>query len=195
MKVLGISGSPRRDGNTDLFLDKALEGAKNKGAEVEKISLQQFNIKPCGESEYEAVDDQGLSVVGDDMRIIFEKVKTTDAIIIASPVFFGSISAQTKMMIDRFQCVWISKNIYKKEIFTKKLYGGFICAAASDRKDFFDNSKAIVRHFFATINVEPVGEIYCTGVDWKGDALKHPEHIEKAFKLGEKIVSKFGGKK
>ena len=188
MKVLGISGSPRKQGNTDILLEKALEGARAGGAETEKIILNDLAIAPCREEEYDKVSDEGLSVVPDDIHIVFSKVKQADALILASPVFFGSLSAQTKTMIDRFQCVWLARNILHKEVFQKKLKGAFICVEATERKDFFENSKAIVRHFFATINAGYEEELLCGGVDAKGKVLERPDRLEEAYRIGRKLA-------
>lgn len=190
MKVLGIGGSPRRGGNTDVLLDKALEGALQAGARTEKIVLSDLNISPCTEEEYEKVTSEGLSVVNDDIHIIFQKIKECSALILASPIFFGSLSAQTKAMIDRFQCVWVSKYMLNKEIFTGKKPGALILAEASDREDFIDNAKAIAGHFFAVINVEQKGSLFLTGVDKKGSVLERPESLEKAYKIGKMLVEK-----
>src|SRR3989338_614183 len=104
MYVLGINGSPRIGGNTNLLLDKALEGAKNKGAKIEKVILNKLKIVPC--QECEVVRDDGTCKIEDDFQPLYDKIKKADAIILASPIFFGSLSAQTKIMIDRFQCYW-----------------------------------------------------------------------------------------
>ena len=97
MKVLGISGSPRRGGNTDILLDRILEGTESKGAEVEKIILNKLKFVPC--QECENIKDDGTCIIEDDMQLVYEKIKQSDALILASPIFFGSLSAQTKMMI------------------------------------------------------------------------------------------------
>ena len=188
MKVLGIMGSPRREGNTDVLLDKALDGARDSGVEAEKLIINDLEITPCQEDEYDNVDEGGLSVVGDDMHFIFKEIKEADAVILASPIFFGSLSGQTKIMIDRFQCVWLAKNIFNKQIFTKEKPGAFLCVEATEREDFFDNAKSIVRHFFATIGIKYEAELFCPGIDKKGSILSHPDCLEKAYELGKKIA-------
>ena len=189
MKVLGINGSPRIGGNTDILLEKALEGAASGGAETEKIVLNELRIAPCQEQEYENINDEGLSVVDDDIQIIFRKIEEADALILASPIFFGSLSAQTKTMIDRFQCVWLAKNMLKKDVFSPGKTGGFICVEATLREDFFDNARSIVRHFFATIGVSYRGEAFCPGLDKKGKVLEHPDFLESVFELGKKMAT------
>ena len=92
-------------------------------------------------------------------------------------------------MIDRFQCAWICKNVYGKDIFKKKKNGAFISVEASDKKDFFKNAKSITKNFFAVINAKYIDELLCTDVEDKGDILKREDCLEKAFNLGKHIVS------
>lgn len=188
MKILGISGSPRKGGNSDILLEKALEGASASGCETEKIVLNDLNISPCQEEEYEKVNDDGLSIVADDIHTIFQKIKECDALILASPIFFGSLSSQTKIMIDRFQCVWVSKTMLKKDIFSDKKIGGLILVEATKREDFLDNARSIAGHFFATINVEKKGDVSCMGVDRKASVLDKSEAIEAAYQMGKMLA-------
>ncbi len=185
MYVLGINGSPRIGGNTDILLDKALEGAKSKGARTEKVILNTLKFSAC--QECEDVGDDGTCIIEDDMQTLYRKIEEADAIILASPIFFGGLSAQTKMMIDRFQCLWRAKYILKKSTFKKKRRGLFISVESSKRMDFFDNARSIVKNLFATIDVEYGEELFCAGVDKKGSILEHPDTLNDAFALGERI--------
>jgi len=188
MKIVGICASPRKNGNTDTLLEKVLAGAKDQGAETEKIVLSDQKILPVSEKEYESVTGEGFSVVQDDMNMVFRKIEECDALVMASPIFFGSISAQAKIMIDRFQCVWLARNTLKKEIFRKEKKGVFVSVEATNREDFFQNAKSIVRHFFATINVKYAGELFCPGVDAKGKVQEKPEVLKEAYELGRSLV-------
>ena len=185
MKVLGISGSPRIGGNTDILLDKALEGARSKGAETEKIILNKLKFVGC--QECESMKDDGSCIVKDDMQGVYKKIKDVDVLILASPIFFGSLSSQTKMMIDRFQCIWRAKYILKKDTGFKKKKGIFISVEGSSRMDFFENAKSIVRNFFAVIDTDYKDELFCPGIDAKGDILNHPDCLKKAHELGANI--------
>ncbi len=93
------------------------------------------------------------------------------------------------MMIDRFQCLWLAKNIFKTYKPKKRKIGAFICVEASKRKDFFENAKSIVKNFFATIDADYKEELLCPGIDKKGVVMERPECLKKAFELGERIVS------
>jgi multimeric flavodoxin WrbA len=186
LKVFGINGSPRRGGNTDLLLDKVLEGAGSKGAQTEKVILNTLKFSPC--QECENMRDDGTCIIEDDMQSLYKKIDEADVIVVASPIFFGSLSAQTKMMIDRFQCRWRLKYILKKGVPEKKRAGVFISVEASKRKDFFENAKAIVKNLFATIDAQYKEELLCSGIDEKGSILRHPELLKKAYELGARMV-------
>lgn len=189
MHILGINGSPRIGGNTDILLGKVLEGSRSKGAKIEKVVLNTLNFSPC--QECEDMRDDGVCIVDDDMQALFEKIRQADGLILASPIFFGSLSAQTKMMIDRFQCLWRAKYIFKdtRAEYRKKI-GVFICVEASLREVFFDNAKSIVKNLFATINATYTEELLCPGIDEKAKILEHPDFLKKAFELGARVVSK-----
>lgn len=187
MRFLAINGSPRIGGNTDILLSQILKSAKSKGAKINKIQLSKLKINFCKECDTASV--KSLCNTKDDMHTIFKKIKEADVLILGSPIFFGSLTAQMKAMIDRFQCFWIAKRILKKNLFKddKKRIGIFISCAAANRKDFFNNAKLIVKNFFATINVEYADEIFCSGVDKKGDILKYPKILKRGFELGQSI--------
>ncbi|MBU3959057.1 MAG: flavodoxin family protein [Candidatus Omnitrophica bacterium] len=187
MNVLGINGSPRIGGNTDVLLDKALEGARSSGAQTEKIVLNQLRFSPC--QECQEIRDDGTCIIEDELQPLYRKIDEADIIILASPIFFGSLSAQAKMMIDRFQCAWRAKYILKKDIFQRQRKGGFISVEATTRKDFFANAKSIVKNFFLTINASYQEELFCSGIDEKGSILKSPDILNKAFELGKRIAA------
>ena len=99
MKILGIMGSPRLKGNTDLLLDEALRGAKSRQAEVEKIVVDKMKITPC--REYYGCLKDGNCVIRDDMDIIIPKLLEADGIIFGTPVHLYNMAAQCKTIIDR----------------------------------------------------------------------------------------------
>ena len=186
--ILGISGSPRIGGNTDILIEKALEGARAAGGKTKKMILNDLDLSPCQEIEYEKVNSNGYSVIHDDIHLIYQAIQECHALILASPIFFGSISAQTKIMIDRFQNVWVSNNILNKPVFTQKKEGAFLCVAGSQRNDFFENARFIVKNFFYTINFRYEKDLFCPGTDRRGDILFHTECLIRAFELGRSIA-------
>lgn len=190
IKILGILGSPRIGGNTDILLDNVLSGARLNGAETGKVVLNKMSFKPC--QECENARDDGTCILDDDMQAIYGKIEEADAIVLASPIFFGSLSAQTKMMIDRFQCIWVSKFVHKKYKSKKKKKGVFVCVEATDKEKFFENAKSIVKNFFVTIDADYDAELLCGGVDKKGSIKYRKDCIRKASEIGKNIVKKGG---
>lgn len=186
LNILGINGSPRIGGNTDILLDRTLDGAQSIGAKTEKVILNNLKFSPC--QECEDLKDDGRCIIEDDMQNLYRKIEKADVLILASPIFFGSLSAQMKMMIDRFQCVWRAKYILKKDIFKKKKTGAFISVAASRRKDFFNNAKSIVKNFFAIVNAVYKEKLFCSGVEKKGDVFNHKDCLKQAYELGQKLA-------
>jgi len=186
MYIIGISGSPRIGGNTDILLDKALEGARKKGAETEKIILNNLKMMPC--QGCEKVKDDGTCLVEDDFQAVYEKLKKADGVILASPIFFGSLSAQTKILVDRLQCYWRYRYVLKKAKAGKTRPGVFICVEASERESFLENAKSIVKNMFATLDLDYANELLCRALEEKGAVLKHPEMLEKAYELGYGLV-------
>jgi len=186
MKVLGILGSPRRGGNAERLLDMALDGARESGASVEKISLNELTIRPC--QECGGCDDTGECVVADDMAAVYSSIDRADRIILASPIFFGELTAQTKAMIDRFQCRWVGKYRLKNTPDAGKK-GVFLCVSAWRKEDFFENAKKIVKIFFVVLDIKYAGDVWCKGVSGKEDIRDRPDSLEEAFRIGKALAS------
>lgn len=185
MKVLGISGSPRRGGNSETLLDQALKGAKYCGLDTEKIILNELKFSPC--QECDGCCKTGKCIIKDDMQIVYKKIEQTENLILASPIFFGSLSAQVKAMIDRCQCLWVAKYVLKNIPRPAKKKGILILASGANREKFFQNAESIVKNFFAVLDIEFKDKLYCPKIDEKGKILKYPECLKKAFTIGEKI--------
>ena len=188
MRILGIMGSPRLGGNTDLLLDAALNGARSAGAEVEKIVVDKLNISPCRE-HYGCLED-GNCIIRDNMDALYPKLLDADGIVVASPMFFYGITAQLKALIDRCQALWARKHVLKQIWPGAGRKGAFIAVGATRGETLFDGSKATVKYFFKTIGVEYAEELLIRGVDQKGDIQKHPSALKDAFELGRRLARK-----
>jgi len=180
MRGVGICGSPRRGGNSEILLDEFLKCLEEKGTETKKFILNEMKFVPC--QECENIRKDGRCKIQDDMQKIYSEVEGADIIVVSSPIFFGSLSAQIKMMIDRFQCQWLGINIFKTYT-PKKKKGYFICVEAGDRDDFVENAKSIIKNFFVTIGATYSGEVICKGVDKKGKIREKKECIEKISRI------------
>jgi multimeric flavodoxin WrbA len=185
MKVLGISGSPRTGGNSEILLDSALKYADDKGAEIEKFRLCELDYEACRECH--GCDDTGECIVQDDMQKIYPKLIDCDRLFLATPVFFMGISAQTKAMVDRCQCIWVRKYKLNQTIGRGREYRkGFLMAVGGSKNpEKFIAPQKVVRAFFATLDVTYDKELLIAGVDEKGAISSHPN----AFNETKMIVN------
>jgi multimeric flavodoxin WrbA len=189
MKVLGIFGSPRKGGNTELLLEELLKGAEKEGASVERLYLSDFTIIPC--KECHGCDNTGSCVILDDMEKIYPKLLEADVVILASPIFFYGVTAWAKALIDRSQAFWARKYLLKDPSFGregKKRKGFFISVGATKGQKVFEGSILTVKYFFDVLNANYVGQLLFKGVEAKGDILKHPEALQQAFEAGRRLV-------
>ncbi len=189
MKVLGIFGSPRRGGNTDILLEEALRGAQSQGVEVERIYLTDFSITPCRECH--GCDQTGQCVIEDDMQKIYPKLLEADIIILSSPIFFYGVTAWAKALIDRSQALWARKYLLKDSSLGKggrKRKGFFISVGATKGPKMFEGAILTVKYFFDVLNAEYSGELVFRGIEAKGEIRNHKDAIQQAFEAGRKLV-------
>lgn len=91
--------SPRKGGNTEILVQEVMSGAKDAGSEVEMLRVSEMTIAPCDDCE--ACHESGECCIDDDMQIVYKKLLSADGIVIGSPVYFWSMSAQAKIIMDR----------------------------------------------------------------------------------------------
>ena len=186
MKVLGIMGSPRLKGNTDLLLEEALRGAQSQGAEVEKIINNKLNIAPC--REYYGCLKDGNCVIRDDMDDVYPKLLNADGVIVASPMFFYGLSSQLKALIDRCQALWARRYVLKQGAPSSARKGAFIAVGATRGKKLFDGATLVVKYFFQAVGVEYVDELLVRGVDKRAEIKERPAILVDARELGKRLA-------
>ena len=190
VKILGIAGSPRQNGNTSLLLQEALKGAEQAGASVEKVLLCKRNIYPC--TGCEDCRKTGQCSLDDNMDQLYRKVLAANGIIVAAPVYFNSVNAQTKAFIDRFQCIWERKQGLGQDVtdpVTRPARRGlFLSAARGDDPRVFDGAIKVMDRFFQTVDVNYYERLLFFRMGERGAVQKHPTALSDAFKLGEHLV-------
>jgi multimeric flavodoxin WrbA len=187
MKVLGIMGSPRRQSNTEILLDKALEGAREAGAEVEKVLVSKLKISPC--LEIYACRKDGNCAIRDDMQSLYKKLLEAGHVIFASPMFFYGVTSQAKALIDRCQALWVRRHVLgmgKED--KRERRGVFISVGATRGTKLFDGAVLTVKYFFDAIGVKYSGDLLVKGIDNKAQIKEHPTALEDAFRLGQELV-------
>jgi multimeric flavodoxin WrbA len=188
MKVTAFLGSPRKDGNSELLLKEAIRGVEESGSAVSIFNLNQMDIMPC--QNCGGCEETGACVYEDDMFKIYDAIRTSDRFILASPIFFFNVSAQIKIMIDRCQAFWCEKYLLKKPIpegnYKRK---GLLLLVAGMKKDIgIQCAEVTVKAFFRTISVQEHKTLGYTGIDAKGEILKHPTALKEAYEAGKELV-------
>jgi multimeric flavodoxin WrbA len=181
-QILVFKGSPRERGNSSILADKAAEGAISAGAEVETYSLQRMDIHPCDGCDI--CQETGVCVLGDEMQQLYPRLRLADAIVIASPIYWFTISAQTKLFIDR----WYALESSQGSALKGKHFG--ILLTYGDNDPYTSGAINAIRTFqdmFRYIKAEIVGIVYGTASK-EGDILNRPDLLEQAYKLGEKLA-------
>lgn len=175
-KVLILSGSPRKGGNSDILCNEFARGASEAGNEVEKIRIAEKNVGYCRACY--ACRDTGKCVISDDMGEILQKMIDADVIVLASPVYFYSIDAQLKTVIDRTVARWL-------EVKNKEFY--YIVTAADEELGSAETTLACFRGYADCVEgAREMGVIYGMGAYEKGDITGHPAMIE-AYEAGKSI--------
>jgi putative NADPH-quinone reductase len=182
-RVLGIVGSPRRSGNTEILVDEILRGAKEAGAKVEKVMLSDLEIGPCKACYACRTDGECIQV--DDMQELLEKMKASQVWVLGTPVYWWGPTAQLKAFVDR----WFAK------------------AAGGEQKEFFEGRRVILavpmgdanpktgRHVVGmfTDALDYAGanlfrSILAPGVYNAGDVRKKPDILEEARQAGKDVT-------
>lgn len=174
-KVLILSASPRKGGNSDILCDEFLKGAQDNGNDVEKLFLRDKNINMCTGCGYCTNNDYNGCSKHDDMEEILDKMIASDVIVMATPVYFYTMNAEMKMLIDR--CCAKYTKIKNKEFY-------FIATAAdgipTSLERTFDGFRAFLDCLEGAVEK---GLIYGAGVWAKGDIFK-TQYVKEAYKMG-----------
>lgn len=188
-QITAIYGSPRRQGNTATLLRKAVEGARTQGLAVTEIVLRDLKMSPCLEI-YGCTRD-GECAIKDDFQKVRDAILAADGIMLASPIFFYSVSAQVKILMDRFQSQWVKKHwidglpMGQSRVVRKGL---FLSAGATRGKRLFDGALLSVKYFFEVLDAELWDYKLYRQLDFAQDVHEHLEYQEEAFRAGAALA-------
>ena len=191
MRVLGIAGSPRRGGNTDLLLAEVMKGAASRGAEVKTVILDDLKIAPC--QHCDACLETGRCKIEDDMQMVYDELMKADRIVLASPMQFMTVTTQMKAMIDRCQSLWARKYVLKQPPLGSepgKKKGLFISVGGRKVANLFEPALVTVKALFRVLDIDYAGELVFPGIDEKGAITRHPDALKQAFLTGQKLAEK-----
>ena len=174
MNILILSGSPRKDGNTEMLVDAFTKGTMEHH-QVEIVSVRNYKVNPCLGCNACFMNDDHTCVQKDDMSAIYDKMSQADMLVIASPVYFYGISAQLKAVIDRFH------NPIRDTFHIKKM--AILLVGAASLPELFD---AILTEYNLCLKffiIEDAGKVLVRGVKDKGD-IKNTDALNEAYRLG-----------
>lgn len=175
--ILILSGSPRKGGNTDILCDEFMRGAIEGGHRVEKVVLSEKKIAYCTGC-YFCRTSNGICAIKDDMQELLAKIIEADVLVLATPVYFYSVSAQLKTVIDRTVAQW-------KEIQNKEVY--FIVVSGDNNIKYCDETLNYLRKYATCIQGSyERGAICGTGVYGKGQ-IKNTKAIFDAYEMGKNV--------
>ncbi len=186
--VLGICGSPIRDGSTDILVREVLRGAQSRGAAIDYIFLNDLQIMPCqacGKSP-----DEGYCFFHDGMDSVYEKFEWCDAIVVGSPIYFDSVSAQTKLFVDRTNCfrAMTPDGPEKFAVRITKKRRGVIVLVGGEREKY-EPARRVIGGFFVWAGITPSGLITFTHDSFEKGAVAGNEAVlSKAFEAGMALL-------
>jgi len=189
MNITGFVGSPCKNGNVELLVSQVLEDAATQGAKTCKIYLNSLRIRPCQSC---GIDPHPKHCIFDDyMNQIYDALETSDVIVLGSPVYFDTVSAQVKLMIDRSNClVPYVKKADRTFEFERKLKkqkkGIFVVVSGTDQN--YNAILATIKGFFNWTNTTLTETIYYAHDDNKLGSVKNDQaKMKQAFELGIKV--------
>lgn len=181
--ILILNGSPRIKGNTAVLAAQLTAGAEESGAQGESIYLHDMDIRPCDACDFCQENGDGC-VISDDMQTLYPKLRAADAIVIATPVYWFSMTAQAKLCIDRWYAMELPSGfeLAGKQIALLMVYGD---------TDLHTSGGITVIHTIEGISryvgLNVAGIVHGSAMD-EGDAEKDPKLMERAFELGRTLA-------
>jgi len=194
MFVLGLQGSPRKNGNTSKLLSAFLDEAESLGAHTHLIDVPRRNIKPC--QSCGNCERKGFCPIDDEMQQVFPLLRKADLIVIGTPVFFYGATAQLKCLIDRSQTLWARKYVHNLEDpGAKWRHGFFLSVGATKGKDLFDGISLTAKYFFDAVSASFEGSLTYKRIEGPSEIEEHPTALSDAKAKARELVSPFLNRK
>jgi multimeric flavodoxin WrbA len=121
---------------------------------------------------------------------LYDQVLASSGIMLASPIFFYTVSAHTKIFMDRCQSLWVKKHWLEKRNHVQeesKRKALFISVGATKGKKLFDGVLLSIRYFLDALDATLHQTLVYRGLDFEGEVLKHPEYLDEAYRAGERL--------
>jgi multimeric flavodoxin WrbA len=196
MKIVGIYGSPRKGGNSEILMDETLKVIEDSGARVVRIKAKDLQISGCVECG--GCDKTGQCVIKDCMQMVYPHLDEADGIVLATPIFFYTVPAQAKAVIDRCQAMWSRRMLLKTSKEEQKRYdsgkGYMIGVGATKGENLFTGVELVAKYFYDALDMSYEGGIFFKGVDAKGAIRERPDSLQEARELGNRVINEINEK-
>ncbi len=179
MEILGIDGSPRAKGNTEILLDAMLAGAEEAGATISSVKLSHLDVSPCRACD--SCKRTGECIQKDDMQDLLSKMKGSDVWILGTPVYWWGPTAQLKAFIDRWYGV--------SQDFFRKRKAVLVIPMGSSNPKTAQHVLGMFEDIFAYLGMKQIGTLLAPGVHERGEAKTQSDLLEEATTLGKSIVN------
>lgn len=189
IEIAAIFGSPRRKGNTSTLLKHSVAGARDAGANVTEIVLRDLKMSPC--LEIYGCKEAGRCVIKDDYTKIETLLQQVDGLMLATPIFFYTVSAHTKILMDRCNSLWVKKYWIEKKPFGQKHYprkGLFISVGSTKGKRLFEGAVLSVKYFMDALDMELWRSLVFRGIESEGQILEYAASLQEAYDTGQALV-------
>lgn len=190
MLVLGIYGSPRRKGNTDLMLDAFLAGAAADGAEIQRLYVRDLDIRGCLGCGH--CDKAGFCIQQDAMVQVYPLLEQATHIVVAAPIYFYGVPGQLKLLVDRSQALFMKKLLAAEQgqpVAASPVRKGFLLSAGATRgKRIFECAILTMRYFYDALAMSYAGELCFRKVEERGAIKAHPSALEECRRAGRAFL-------
>jgi len=187
--ILSLNGSPIKHSSTEILLNHIVEGISAKASEPvthHAVRLNDYAIMPCQSCGVSPEPDYCL--YHDDLYPVYDLLINCDVVLFGSPIYFDTVSAQSKLFIDRCNCLRPpdfaeTSGHHFKRIIEKKRCGGIVLVGGPRQK--YECARTVIAGFFKWINVENVGNVIFAGSGWEAGAVRNDRNsLDTARQLG-----------
>lgn len=188
--IVAVYGSPRRGGNTAVLLKRAVAGARDAGADVDEVVLRDYKMSPC--LEIYGCKKNGECAIKDDFQQVRDRILAGKGLMLATPIFFYTVSAHVKILMDRCQSLWVKKYWIDEVAFNDwepVRKGLVISVGATKGKKLFDGMLLSMKYFFDVLDMELWDALLYRQLDFMGDVEKFPEYLDQAYQRGRDFVN------
>lgn len=187
--VIGLLGSPLPEGNTAILLDRALRGAADAGCTVEKIEVNNLDFQACMEMMF--CREHETCIMDDDMQQMYQKFRTMDSLIVATPVMTMGIPGKLKSFIDRFQVFFMAKYMRNQPLVAADIRSRrkslVICISGMKIPEVFVGAKLTLRAFLDIIDCRYADELLISDMDTIRDIRSRQDLMDAAYAKGRSL--------